>query len=96
MAAPTTLPQTLDPTTGGDERHMVVIFNNDETEYADVVEVLMRATGCERTEAEIETWEAHTYGQAPVHFACQSDCTQVASVISSIGVRTEVRKEWSD
>lgn len=75
---------------------MVVIFNNDTTAFDDVVLTLVIATGCEVEEARIEAWEAHTYGQAPVHFALEEECQRVAQVISAIGVRTEVRREWED
>ena len=75
---------------------MVVIFNNDTNSMDEVVEVLMRATGCDLDEAYIEMWEAHTYGKAPVHFASRSECEEAASIISSIGLKTEVAPEWED
>lgn len=75
---------------------MVVIFNNDTTSFEAVVQVLMAATRCTQEEAEIETWEAHTYGKAPVHFASQQECEEVATVIQRIGVKTEVCPEWDD
>ena len=62
----------------------------------EVVEVLMRATGCDAEEAAIEMWEAHTYGKAPVHFASREECEAAAGTIASIGVRTEVQPEWDD
>ena len=77
-------------------RWMTVIFNNDHTPMDLVVLTIMVATNCEATEAEIETWEAHHYGKAPIHFASESECNQVASVLQSIGVKTEVRLEWED
>lgn len=77
-------------------RWMVVIYNNDFNSMDEVVEVLMRATGCPTEEAIIETWEAHTYGKAPVHFSGRDECELVAAMIASIGVRTEVRPEWED
>lgn len=80
----------------GAGRWAVVIFNNDTNSVDEVVEVLMRATGCDVQEAEIETWEAHTFGRAMVHFGSQSDCQAAAVVISAIGVKTEVIPEWND
>jgi len=76
-------------------RYKVVIFNNDHTEYDEVVRVLMAATGCDLEEAAIETWEAHTFGQADVHFALEHVCYEVAAVIAGIGVRTTVQPEWN-
>ena len=80
----------------GAGRWMVVIYNNETNSMEEVVEVLMQATACDVEEAEIEMWEAHTYGKAPVHFAAKSECDDAASIIGSIGVKTEVAKEWND
>jgi ATP-dependent Clp protease adaptor protein ClpS len=75
---------------------MVVIYNNDVNDFDEVIEVLMRATGCSASEAYIEAWEAHTYGKAPVHFSDRTECEVVAAMVSSIGVRTVVRREWDE
>jgi len=75
---------------------MVLIYNNDTNSMEEVVDVLIRATGCTMEEAEIEMWEAHTFGKAPVHFASKSECEDAASVISSVGIKTEVALEWND
>lgn len=89
------IPELID--TGiGSGRWMVVIFDNSYNTVDEVVEVLMRSTGCTLDEASIETWEAHTFGKAPVHFSDQDECEIVAAMISSIGVRTQVRREWED
>jgi ATP-dependent Clp protease adaptor protein ClpS len=77
-------------------RWMVVIYNNDTNSVDQVIRILMKATGCSLDEASIETWEAHTYGKAPVHFASRTECDRVAAIVSSIGVRTEVSREWED
>lgn len=81
---------------GSKERWMVVIFDNDVNTFEQVTDVLMTATGCDFEEALIETWEAHTYGKAPVHFASKQVCDDVATRISTIGVRTRVCPEWDD
>lgn len=90
----------LDPKTGspdvGTGRWMVVIFNNDQNSMEDVIEVLIRATGCEFQEAYMEMWEAHHFGKAPCHFSSKIDCEEAAVIISAIGVKTEVSPEWND
>jgi ATP-dependent Clp protease adapter protein ClpS len=88
-------PQVIDSGTGSG-RWMVVMYNNDTNTMEEVIEVLMRSTGCSTDEAYIEMWEAHTFGRANVHFAKLDECEIVAAMISSIGVRTEVRREWED
>ncbi len=95
MTRPFVEPEIIEvgKTTG---RWMVVIYNNDFNTFDEVVEVIMRSTGCGSDEALIEAWEAHTFGKAPVHFSGRDECEIVAVMISSIGVRTEVRPEWED
>jgi len=80
----------------GAGRWMVVIYNNDTNSMDEVVEILMIATNCDMHEAEIETWEAHHFGKAPVHFASKSDCEDAAAIISSIGIKTEISLEWEE
>lgn len=75
---------------------MAVIYNNDFNTFDEVVLVLMHATGCDLQEASIETWEAHTFGKAAVHFDTKEACERVARMIAVIGVRTEVMPEWDD
>ena len=80
----------------GNGRWMVVIYNNEVNSFDEVIDALMRATGCDVEEAAIEAWEAHHYGKAPVHFAAKSECDEAARVISAVGVKTEVTPEWED
>ena len=87
-------PEILDTNVSG--RWMTLIYNNDHTPMDLVVLTIMVATECDAKEAEIETWEAHTYGKAPIHFANEVECHRVASVLKSIGVKTEVCLEWED
>ena len=95
MSQTLSVPEIADGSTGRG-RWMTTIFNNEANSMDQVVRVLMRATGCDEEEAEIEMWEAHTYGKAPVHFASRTECEKAAEVIGSIGVRTEVTPEWDD
>lgn len=85
------------PTEGGrGARWMVVIHNNDHNSFDEVIDVLVCATGCCVEEAAIEAWEAHHYGKAPVHFAEQTECSEAATIISRVGIVTEVMPEWSE
>jgi ATP-dependent Clp protease adaptor protein ClpS len=74
----------------------VVIHNNETNSVDEVVNILMIATDCDLEEAMIETWEAHHFGKANVHFAAKPVCEEAAQVISSIGVKTEVQPEWGN
>jgi ATP-dependent Clp protease adapter protein ClpS len=75
-------------------RWMAVIFNNDTNSMEEVIEALMRATGCDLEEASIEAWEADHYGKAPVHFASHEKCQEVCNCLGRIGLKTEVTQEW--
>ena len=75
---------------------MVVIYNNDHNDMDEVVSILMTATDCSQEEAEIETWESDHYGKAAVHYASKQECDRVAEVIRTIGVRTDVVREWPE
>jgi ATP-dependent Clp protease adaptor protein ClpS len=86
----------IQETGSGTGRWMVVIYNNESNSMDEVIEVLIRATGCDIQEAEIEMWEAHTFGKAPVHFASKPECEDAAIIISSVGIKTEVALEWND
>ncbi|MBC8063383.1 MAG: ATP-dependent Clp protease adaptor ClpS [Chlorobia bacterium] len=89
------LPEILNPGTqsGG---WMVLMYNNDHTMMDEVIEILMRATGCDMQEAYIEMWEAHTFGKASVHFSSKEECDDAAATISSVGIKTEVTLEWPE
>jgi ATP-dependent Clp protease adapter protein ClpS len=73
-----------------------VMYNNAVNTFDEVIMILMQATGCGSSEAYFETWEAHHYGKAPVHFAQKDECELVATMIATIGVRTQVTREWDD
>ena len=88
--------EELQVTPVGTNRFMTVIFNNDHTPQDVVVAILIKATGCTAEEAMIEMWEAEHYGKAAVHFANESECKRVATIIESVGVKTTVQPEWDD
>lgn len=77
-------------------RWMCVIYNNDVTPYDLVVVTLMLATGCSQEEANMEAWEAHTFGKSSVHFGTREECEAVAEVMRRIRVESEVCPEWND
>lgn len=77
-------------------RWTVIMFNNDANTFEEVIDVLIRSTDCDAQEAFMETWEADAFGSAHVHFAEKEPCVAVAEMIESIGVATEVKKEWED
>ncbi len=77
-------------------RWKVVIYNNDYNTFDEVMNVLMKATGCDLQEAYIESWETHQYGKAAVHFSNKEECDEAANIIRKVGIRAEVSKEWDE
>ena len=77
-------------------RWMLEIFDNDTTPREFVVFMLIKATGCTGDEAEMETWEAETFGRAAVHFGPRDICEAAGGMMNVIGVATKVSPEWKD
>lgn len=71
----------------------VVVFNNDHNTYAEVMTILMVATGCDQEEAYIETWEIDQIGQSVVHYGSEEECRTAGDIIAQIGIRVEVEPE---
>jgi len=85
-------PATRGPGTGTDGEWLVIVFNNDHNTVEEVTEILQRATGCPRSEAEMETWEVHHLGRSIVHHADRSECERVAEIIRTIGIEVTVEE----
>lgn len=79
-----------------DTPYLVILHNDEEHLFNEVIAALMRATSCDVEEASIETWEAHTYGQANVHFASEQECREAAATLQRTGLKADVRREWTD
>ena len=91
LASPSLIEQLL-----SEEPYMVVLHNDDHTPMERVVAALIRATRCDAEEAEIEMWEAHTFGKASVHFAGEQECREAADVLGRAGLKAEVVREWPE
>ncbi len=72
---------------------IVVVYDNDFNTVDQVIRILVAATRCSLTEAEIETWEIHHLGKSVVHHGDRSECERAAGIIRTIGIRVEVVEE---
>lgn len=72
---------------------IVTVYDNDSNTYEEVLEILMRATGCDLDEAWTETWEIDNLGSSVVHHGQEEACRQAAEIIATIGIRVEVTQE---
>jgi ATP-dependent Clp protease adapter protein ClpS len=73
--------------------YIVTVYNNEVNTYEEVIMILMIATGCAQSEAEIETWEIDHLGKSVVHHGSADVCARVAEIVSKIGIRVEVTQE---
>jgi len=87
IARPDVLDDTGIGTTG---EYGVIVFNNDQNTFEQVIDILMRATGCPHSEAEMEAWEVHNQGRSLVHYGDRPECERAAGIISSIGIKVSV------
>jgi ATP-dependent Clp protease adapter protein ClpS len=96
MAAPSIIekPQ-IDDGSGSETGDLWVetVFNNDYNTWDEVVNILIKATGCSLNEAEMETWEIDNLGKSVVHHGEKDECHSAAEVIRQIGIRVEVSTE---
>jgi ATP-dependent Clp protease adaptor protein ClpS len=75
------------------ESWIVVVYNNEQNTYDEVMMILMIATHCNEEEAFIETWEVDHLGKSVVHNAGKEECEDVAQIIRQIGIKVEVIAE---
>jgi ATP-dependent Clp protease adapter protein ClpS len=73
--------------------YIVTVYDNEVNTYEEVIMILMIATGCAQSEAEIEAWEIDHLGKSVVHHGSADVCERVAEIVSKIGIRVEVTQE---
>jgi ATP-dependent Clp protease adapter protein ClpS len=96
VAAPGTIEKPEvehDSGTGRGDCWVVTVFNNDYNTWDEVVDILIKATGCSVDEAHMETWEIDNLGKSVVHHGEKEECVSAAEVIRQIGIRVEVSAE---
>ena len=72
--------------------HGVIVFNNEHNTFDEVTGILVEATGCPMSEAEMETWEIHNQGRSLVHYGEREECERAAAIIARIGIQVLVDK----
>lgn len=69
----------------------VILYNDDEHTFDEVIAQLMKAVGCSRNEGEQYAFEVDTRGLACVFEGEMTDCLRVSSVLEEISLHTEVK-----
>lgn len=73
------------------DAYRVVLFNDDEHTFDEVIIQLIKAIRCSRAKAERHTWEVHTRGKSVVFSGGIGDCIRVSSILEEIGLKTEIQ-----
>ena len=73
------------------DAYRVVLFNDEEHSFDEVIEQIIKATQCSRQKAERCTWEVHTRGRSIVYFGIMSSCLKVSSILEEIALKTEIQ-----
>jgi uncharacterized protein YabN with tetrapyrrole methylase and pyrophosphatase domain len=89
IEAPERLAQPIETTSS---IWVVVVYDNDFNTYAEVIAILMVATGCTWDEASMEAWEVDHLGRSAVHHGPEEECRRVAEIIATIGIQVEVEE----
>jgi ATP-dependent Clp protease adapter protein ClpS len=68
----------------------VILFNDEWHSFEEVIEQIIKATGCSFDKAEDLTWEVHTAGKAAVFEGEMNECLRVSNVLEEILLRTQI------
>ncbi len=68
----------------------VILFNDEVHTFEEVINQIIKATGCETAKAEALTWEVHHTGKATVFEGEVTRCVQVSSVLEEIDLMTQI------
>lgn len=69
----------------------LILFDDDIHTFDEVIEQLMKATGCSLAKAEELTWKVHNEGKAIVHEGEFEECLRIDSVLKEIQLITEIK-----
>ena len=73
------------------DAYRVVLFNDEEHSFDEVIEQIIKAVGCSRQKAEKHTWEVHTRGRSIVFAGTMPLCLRVSSILEEIALKTEIQ-----
>jgi ATP-dependent Clp protease adaptor protein ClpS len=69
----------------------VVLYNDEEHTFDEVIGQIIKATQCSLQRAEQCTWEVHTRGRCIVYTGPIDTCLRVSSILEEIALKTEIQ-----
>jgi ATP-dependent Clp protease adapter protein ClpS len=80
-------PTDIDVSTEG---FTLILFNDSYHSFDEVIEQVMKASGCGYDRAEAITMEAHTKGRASVLSSDLNECLEAQKILEEINLRTAI------
>ena len=68
----------------------VILYNDETHDFEEVIQQIIRATGCSKATAETLTAEVHFNGKASVYEGQMPECLRVSSVMEEISLHTQI------
>lgn len=68
----------------------VILYNDDQHSFDEVIFQLMKATQCSYEEARQKTFEVHVKGLAVVFSGDMPSCLRVSSILEEIALHTQI------
>ncbi len=93
LSLPTPVTNPTEQSSGPDllDAYRVVLFNDEEHSFDEVIEQIIKAVRCSRQKAEKHTWEVHTRGRSIVFAGTMFLCLRVSSILEEIALKTEIQ-----
>lgn len=76
--------------TTADVAARVILYNDEEHTFDEVIRQIVKATNCSAHRAELLTLEVHFIGKAQVFEGAMTDCLRVSGVLEEIALHTQV------
>lgn len=68
----------------------VILFNDEWHTFEEVIEQIIKATGCSFAKAEALTMQVHNNGKAMVFEGQFEECLRVSNILEEIELRTQI------
>ena len=68
----------------------VILFNDEEHSFDEVIGQIIKAIGCDTVKAEALTWEVHNTGKAQVFEGVMNECLKVSHTLEEIALNTQI------
>ncbi len=68
----------------------VLLFNDEVHTFDEVIDQIIKATGCSPDRAEDLTLQVHHFGKAIVYDGDMSECLRVSGILEEIALHTQI------